>query len=52
MYVKNLNHLYVEYVHRYNGNPKHTYSHFIRVMSRIYHHRTLIKPKVKWWNGL
>jgi len=46
---KTLTDLYNEYSQRYNGNPKHNFSRFIRVMSKIDHHRTYIKPKIEWW---
>ncbi len=47
---KTLTDLYVEYKIRYNGKPKHSFHHFIRVMTMLEHHRTYIKPKIKWWS--
>ena len=47
---KTLTDLYNEYVLRYNGNPKHNFLHFIRVMSSIEHHRNYIRPQIQWWS--
>lgn len=47
--IRSLNELYEEYVIKHNGTPKHDLGHFIRVMSKIIHHKTYIKPKIKWW---
>ncbi len=44
--------LYKEYSKRYNNNPKHNFSHFIKVMSMIEHHRTIIRPMIKWWKNI
>lgn len=44
---KTLSDLYDEYVIKYNGHPKHDFSHFIRVASMINHHRTYIRTKFK-----
>lgn len=48
---KSLNTFYEEYKVRHNGKPKHDYSHFIKVMSMIIFHRTMIRPKIKWWEN-
>ena len=49
---KTLTDLYDEYSQRHNGKPKHSFSHFIRVASRIDHHRTYIRPKIEWWSNV
>jgi hypothetical protein len=49
---KNLSDLYEEYKIKHNGKPKHSFSHFIRVMSMIDHHRTYIRPKIEWWSNV
>lgn len=41
--------LYNDYEKRYNGKPKHNFSHFIRVVSQYDFHRIMIRPKIKWW---
>jgi len=38
--------LYEEYKIKHNNKPKHNYSHFIRVIAHIDHHRTLIRPQI------
>ena len=45
---KNLTHLYNEYTLRHNRKPKHSFPHFIRVMSMINHHKTYTRPKIEW----
>ena len=45
---KSLTDLYEEYSKRYNGKPKHDFGHFIRVMSQLNHHRTLIRPQYEF----
>jgi hypothetical protein len=52
MNKKTLTDLYEEYKNKYNGKNKHNFSHFIRVMSMINHHRTFIRPKIIWWEDL
>jgi hypothetical protein len=49
---KTLNDLYEEYKIKYNGKPKHRFSHFIRVISMVEHHRTYIRPKIEWWSNV
>lgn len=49
---KTLTDLYNEYSQRHNGKPKHSFSHFIRVISMIDHHRTNIRPKIEWWSNV
>ena len=49
---KTLNDLYEEYKIKYNGKPKHSFSHFIRVISMVEHHRTHIRPKIEWWSNV
>ena len=49
---KTLTDLYNEYSQRYNEKPKHSFSHFIRVMSMVENHRTLIRPKIEWWSNV
>ncbi len=49
---KTLSDLYEEYKIRHNGKPKHSFSHFIRVMSVLDHHRTYIRPKIEWWSNV
>jgi hypothetical protein len=49
---KTLTDLYNEYYIRYNRNPKHDFSHFIKVIGRINHHITYIKPKIRWWSNI
>jgi len=49
---KTLTALYNEYALRYNGIPKHNFSHFIRVMSMIEHHRIHIRPQILWWSNI
>ena len=49
--IKNLTDLYNKYSQRYKGNPKHSFSHFIRVISMINHHRTYRIPNLKFWNN-
>lgn len=49
---KTLTDLYDEYSQKYDGKPKHNFSHFIRVISRINHHKTYIKPKIVWWSNI
>ncbi len=44
---KTLSDLYEEYKIRYNGKPKHSFSHFIRIMDMIDHHRTYIRTKIE-----
>lgn len=50
--MKTLNTLWEEYIIRHNGTPKHTFEHFIRVLSSIHHHRELIRPKIEWWSNV
>jgi len=50
--TKTLTNLYNEYSQRYSGKPKHSFSHFIRVVSRIDHHRTYIRPQIEWWSNV
>ena len=51
--IKTLSDLYEEYKIKHNGKPKHSFSHFIRVMSMVEHHRTYIRPKIEWCsNGI
>ena len=50
--MKTLNNLWEEYYKKYNNNPKHDYSHFIRVRSEIQHHREFIRPKIEWWSNV
>jgi hypothetical protein len=47
-----LSKLYDDYVVRYNGLPKHDFSHFIRIISMWSHHNTYIRPKIRWWNDV
>jgi len=49
---KTLSDLYEEYKIKHNGKPKHSFSHFIRVMSMVDHHRTHIRPKIEWWSNV
>jgi hypothetical protein len=49
---KTLSDLYQEYKIRHDEKPKHSFSHFIRVMSEIYHHRTYIRTKIEWWSDV
>ncbi len=49
---KTLSDLYEEYKIKHNGKPKHSFSHFIRVMSMIDHHRIYIRPKIEWWSNV
>lgn len=46
---KSLSDLYEEYSQRYNGKPKHSFSHFIRVCSSLQHYYSIIRPKKIWW---
>lgn len=39
-----------EYKKKHNGNPKYCFSDFIRIINKIEHHRTYIRPKIKWWS--
>jgi hypothetical protein len=49
---KTLTDLYNEYVEKYNGKPKYNFSHFIRVVSMIEHHRIYIRPMIEWWSNV
>ncbi len=51
MVRKTLTDLYEDYKNRHDGKPKHSFHHFIRVMSMIDFHRTYIRPKIKWWSN-
>jgi hypothetical protein len=46
---RTLNELYNEYKIRHGGSPKHSFAHFIRVMNMLTHHKTLIRPRIQWW---
>ena len=46
---KDLNVLYNQYFIKYKGEPKHGFCHFVRVMSMLEHHRTHIRPKIKFY---
>ncbi len=48
---KTLSDFYEDYKIRYNGVPKHSFSHFIRVISMLEHHRKYIRPKIEWWSN-
>lgn len=52
MIEKTYHDLYDEYVERYNGEPKHDFGHFIRVMSSLEHHHELIRPRIIFWHGI
>jgi len=47
---KDIRYLYKEYYDKHNGNPKHDFSHFIRVRSSIIHHKEKIRPMIIWWS--
>ncbi len=47
---KDLNKLWEEYRDRYDGEPKHGYPYFVKVMSKIQHHRELIRPYIDFWS--
>lgn len=49
-YERNIADLYKAYCDHYAGNPKHDFSHFVRVISQWKHHRTLIRPMIAWWS--
>ena len=36
---------------KHNGKPKHSFSHFIRVISMVDHHRRYIRTKIEWWSS-
>lgn len=48
---KTLTDLYSEYTKKYNGKPKHSFSHFIRIINSIKHHNSYIRPMIKWWTN-
>lgn len=50
--MKTLSDLYKEYEIRHGGNPKHNFSHFIKVVSMVDNHRTYIRPMIRWWEEL
>lgn len=47
--MKSYSDLYDDYTIKYNGKPKYDFIHFITVLSKIHHHRELIRPQIKWW---
>ena len=44
------NESYNKYSQKYNGKPKHNFSHFIKVINMIKHHKTYIRPKIEWYS--
>jgi len=44
--------LYIEYYERYNGKPKHMFPHFLTILARVHHHRTITRPRIIWWEEL
>jgi len=41
--------LFEQYKKKYNGLAKHDYNHFVTTIDKINHHRTFIRPMIKWW---
>jgi len=47
--MESLSEKYDKYCDKYNGNPKHDFSHFARVVSMVSFHREFIRPKIQFW---
>jgi hypothetical protein len=50
--IKSLSDLYEEYKIKHNGKPKHSFSHFIIVISKLEHHRSYIRHQIEWWSNV
>lgn len=44
--------LFEQYKKKYDGLPKHNYNHFVTTIAKIKHHRTFIRPMIKWWKKI
>lgn len=47
--IKTYDELYDDYKLKHNNKPKNDFEHFLIVLSKIHHHRELIRPKIIWW---
>lgn len=47
---KTLSELYEEYKIQHNSKPKHSFHHFIVVITNLEHHKTIIRPQIIWWS--
>lgn len=50
--IKNYSKLYEEYSKRHDNKPKYNFSHFIVVVAKINHHRTLIRPQLGFFHNM
>ena len=48
---KTINDIYEEYIRNCKTKPTE-FGTFLRIYSSINHHRTYIRPQIKWWHDL